>query len=157
MQNIPQEHFPTRPAVTRFAPSPTGFMHIGGLYAALISMCMARQSDGVFYLRLEDTDKKREIEHGADEIITSLAQYGVCFDEGAAADGEPEKGSYGPYRQSMRKEIYQTFAKDLVKRGLAYPCFCSAEELDEIRKAAGGRKSRYGLLRQLCKVQKSVH
>ena len=140
----PARTLPDKAAVTRFAPSPTGFMHIGGLYAALISMCMARQSDGVFYLRLEDTDKKREIEHGADEIITSLAQYGVCFDEGAAADGEPEKGSYGPYRQSMRKEIYQTFAKDLVKRGLAYPCFCSAEELDEIRKAQEAEKADMG-------------
>ena len=140
----PARTLPDKAAVTRFAPSPTGFMHIGGLYAALISMCMARQSDGVFYLRLEDTDKKREIEHGADEIITSLAQYGVCFDEGAAADGEAEKGSYGPYRQSMRKEIYQTFAKDLVKRGLAYPCFCSAEELDEIRKAQEAEKADMG-------------
>ena len=74
----PARTLPDKAAVTRFAPSPTGFMHIGGLYAALISMCMARQSDGVFYLRLEDTDKEREIERGADEIITSLAQYGVC-------------------------------------------------------------------------------
>ena len=120
-------------AVTRFAPSPTGYMHIGGLYATLISQKIAKQSGGLIYLRLEDTDKKREVAHGADEIINSLAGYGIIFDEGAAADGCPEKGNYGPYRQSQRKEIYQTFAKELVRKGLAYPCFCTAEELDELR------------------------
>ncbi|MCH5324464.1 MAG: glutamate--tRNA ligase [Eubacterium sp.] len=136
----PARTLPDKAEVTRFAPSPTGYMHIGGLYAALISSKIAKQSGGVFYLRLEDTDKKREVERGADEIISSLKKFGVEFDEGAAADGEPENGAYGPYRQSHRREIYRAFAKDLVEKGLAYPCFCSAEELDEIRKKQEAEK-----------------
>ncbi|MBQ2798038.1 MAG: glutamate--tRNA ligase [Ruminiclostridium sp.] len=129
----PRRNLDENAAVTRFAPSPTGYMHIGGLYATLISQKIAKQSGGLIYLRLEDTDKKREVAHGADEIINSLAGYGIIFDEGAAADGCPEKGNYGPYRQSNRREIYQTFAKELVRKGLAYPCFCTAEELDSLR------------------------
>ncbi len=129
----PRRNLDENAAVTRFAPSPTGYMHIGGLYATLISQKIAKQSGGLIYLRLEDTDKKREVAHGADEIINSLAGYGIIFDEGAAADGCDEVGNYGPYRQSNRREIYQTFAKELVRKGLAYPCFCTAEELDELR------------------------
>ncbi len=149
----PPRTLPEKAAVTRFAPSPTGFMHIGGLYAALVSMLTAKQSGGVFYLRLEDTDKKREVEHGADEIITSLAKYGVIFDEGAAADGEAEKGNYGPYRQSLRRGIYQTFAKELVRQGLAYPCFCSAEELDEIRAKQEAEKADIGYYGEYAKCR----
>ena len=115
LDRYPRRSLPEKAAVTRFAPSPTGYMHIGGLYAALISEKLASQSGGVFYLRLEDTDKKREVAHGTDEIINSLAGYGIRFDEGAAADGCDENGNYGPYRQSMRREIYQTFAKELVR------------------------------------------
>lgn len=140
----PRRDLPEKAAVTRFAPSPTGYMHIGGLYATLISRKLAKQSGGVLYLRLEDTDKKREVAHGADEIINSLAKYGIEFDEGAAGDGCEEKGIYGPYRQSMRREIYQTFAKDLVRKGLAYPCFCTAGELDEIRKSQESEKADMG-------------
>ncbi len=149
----PKRELPEKACVTRFAPSPTGYMHIGGLYATLISQKIAKQSDGLMYLRLEDTDKKREIEKGADEIISSLAHYGIIFDEGAAADGEEEKGIYGPYRQSERKEIYQTFAKDLVRKGLAYPCFCSAEELDSIRKIQEEKKADMGYYGEYAKCR----
>ena len=128
---FPKRDLPEGAKVTRFAPSPTGYMHIGGLYAAMISEKIARQTGGVFYLRIEDTDKKREVEGGVEEIIRSLHQFGVEFDEGPFA-GSPV--IYAPYKQSERKEIYQIFVKELMKKGLAYPCFCTAEELDEIRK-----------------------
>jgi len=119
-------------SVTRFAPSPTGFMHIGGLFAGLICQRVAHQTGGVFYLRIEDTDKKREVEGGVEEIVNSLSAFGIHFDEGATSS-TTEKGAYGPYRQSHRAEIYQTFAKMLVEQGKAYPCFCTEEELNEIR------------------------
>ena len=120
--------------VTRFAPSPTGFIHIGGLYTALVNERLAHQSGGVIFLRIEDTDKKREQEDGINEIITGLAAFGIEFDEGKTVSGE-EKGAYGPYVQSHRAEIYQSFCKALVEKGLAYPCFCTEEDLAEIRKA----------------------
>ncbi len=120
--------------VSRFSPSPTGYLHFGGLYAATASMLNARVTDGVFYLRIEDTDKKREVEGGVDAIVDGLNYFGLTVDEGVTGS-DSEKGDYGPYTQSKRAEIYQTFAKDLVKKGLAYPCFCSAEELEEIREA----------------------
>lgn len=130
-----EQHFPNRDLqkdayVTRFAPSPTGYMHIGGLYAAMISRKLADQTNGLFYLRIEDTDKKRELEGGVDEIIHSLEEYGVLFDEGPFEGGEK---SYGPYKQSERKGIYQICVKELMKAGYAYPCFCTAEELEAIR------------------------
>lgn len=140
IERYPKRQLGEKAEVTRFSPSPTGYMHIGGLYAALISSKIARQSGGVFYLRIEDTDKKREVEHGTDEIISSLAEFGIKFDEGASADGEQEYGDYGPYRQSARGEIYRAFAKELVARGLAYPCFCTAEELEQTRKAQESQK-----------------
>ncbi len=118
--------------VTRFAPSPTGFLHIGGLFAALSAKLTASSTGGIFYLRIEDTDKKREIDDGINEIIKGLEAFGVMPDEGMLSKDE-ETGDYGPYQQSLRREIYQCMAKELVKNGLAYPCFCSAEELDDIR------------------------
>ncbi len=118
--------------VTRFAPSPTGYLHFGGLYAASAEKMAANSSDGVFFLRIEDTDKKREVENGVDAIVNGLNYFGISADEGVTGNNS-EKGNYGPYTQSKRAEIYQTFAKDLVKKGLAYPCFCTPEELDEIR------------------------
>lgn len=127
---FPKRNLPQGSYVTRFAPSPTGYMHIGGLYAAMISRKLADQTNGIFYLRIEDTDKVREIEGGVEEIINSLAGYGITFDEGPFAGGEKE---YGPYKQSARKEIYQICVKKLMKAGHAYPCFCTAEELEEIR------------------------
>ncbi len=128
----PQRNLPEGARVTRVAPSPTGFIHMGALYAAVIPERMAHQSGGVFFLRIEDTDKKREIEGGVSEIVNSFAHYELKFDEGMTSE-TTEKGIYGPYKQSERKEIYQTFAKMLVEKGLAYPCFCSEDELNEIR------------------------
>ena len=118
--------------VTRFAPSPTGFLHIGGLFAALISKLNAQMTGGVFMLRIEDTDKKREIEDGVSEIIKGLKAFGVTPDEGVMGFGE-EQGDYGPYTQSKRANIYHIVAKSLVEKGLAYPCFCSEDELSALR------------------------
>lgn len=118
--------------VTRFAPSPTGFLHIGGLFAALISKLNAQMTGGVFMLRIEDTDKKREIEDGVSEIIKGLKAFGVTPDEGVMSFNE-EQGDYGPYTQSKRANIYHIVAKSLVEKGLAYPCFCSEDELSALR------------------------
>ena len=118
--------------VTRFAPSPTGFLHIGGLFSALISKLNAATTGGVFLLRIEDTDKKREIDDGVSEIIRGLTAFGIDVDEGVIGF-ERETGDYGPYQQSHRAEIYHTVAKQLVEQGLAYPCFMTEDELAAIR------------------------
>lgn len=128
----PERGLPEGARVTRFAPSPTGYLHIGGLFGALVDILTARASGGVAYLRIEDTDKKREVDDGVSAIISGFDYFGVEFDEGVTGFGT-EKGAYGPYTQSHRAEIYQTVAKSLVEKGLAYPCFCSAEELSELR------------------------
>ena len=128
----PKRNLPEGAMVTRFAPSPTGFIHIGSLFGANLDRRLADQSNGVCYLRIEDTDGKREIDDGINVIINGLKVFGIEFDEGAVSETE-EKGSYGPYIQSKRKDIYQCYAKSLVERGLAYPCFCTPEELDAIR------------------------
>ena len=120
--------------VTRLAPSPTGFIHFGNLFAGSAAFRTARSSGGVFYVRVDDTDQKRKVEGAVEVMLESLAAFGITPDEGVMPDGS-QKGAYGPYIQSQRKEIYQTFAKSLVERGLAYPCFCSEEALDEIRAA----------------------
>lgn len=136
----PPRQLPEGARVTRFSPSPTGYLHIGGLFGALADYMTARQSGGVAYLRIEDTDKKREIGDGVAAILDGLEAFGITFDEGVTKDGE--NGTYGPYTQSARVEIYQIMAKDLVRRGLAYPCFCTAEELAELR----DRQEREGAL-----------
>lgn len=128
----PPRRLPEGAMVTRFAPSPTGFLHIGGVYTALVCERLAHLSGGVCFLRIEDTDKKREQEDGVSGIIRGLSAFGVNFDEGVMIDGS-EKGAYGPYVQSHRAEIYQCFCKELVEKGLAYPCFCTEEELADIR------------------------
>lgn len=120
--------------VTRFAPSPTGFLHFGNLFTCMVSYKTAKTTDGVFYVRVEDTDQKRKVEGAIDVMLKGLSVYGINADEGVVGD-EKEIGNYGPYYQSARVEIYQTYAKALVEQGLAYPCFCSAEELDAIRSA----------------------
>ncbi len=125
--------------VTRFAPSPTGFLHIGGLRTCLINYILSKSTKGVCYLRIEDTDKKREVEGTANLLISSFGRFGIEFDECPTLDGG-DKGEYGPYVQSRRTQIYQCFAKDLVAKGLAYPCFCTEEEesaRDEKQKAMG--------------------
>ncbi len=118
--------------VTRFAPSPTGYLHIGGLFGALTDVMTAKATGGISYLRIEDTDKKREIDDGVSAIINGFDAFGVGFDEGVTGFGT-EEGAYGPYTQSQRVEIYKTVAKSLVKQGLAYPCFCTADELSAMR------------------------
>lgn len=133
--------------VTRFAPSPTGFVHIGGLYQCIINRALAKQTGGVFYLRIEDTDQKRKLENGVEQIVQALAKFDFVPDEGMISENEG-KGDYGPYKQSQRREIYHAFAKYLIERGLAYPCFATPEEIEEIRKkqeAAGLRTGFYGV------------
>ena len=137
----PRRNLKEGACVTRFAPSPTAYMHVGGLYAALVSWRMAAQSDGVFYLRIEDTDAKREIEDGIGQIVSALHQYGIEFDEGPF---EPERGVYGPYIQSHRKQIYRAYVKRLMEEGGAYPCFCTEEALAAIRKEQEEKKEDMG-------------
>ena len=120
----------------RFAPSPTGFMHIGGIYASLINKKVAEQSGGVFFLRIEDTDTKRFIEGAIETIVDGLARFGLSPDEGVVGMNggvHVEKGDYGPYVQTHRAGIYRAFAADLVRRELAYPCFCTEENLQDLR------------------------
>ncbi len=133
--------------VTRIAPSPTGFMHLGSVYAALISERVAHQSNGIFMLRIEDTDTKREVAGAAEFIIKALGDFDLKFDEGPLNDKE-EVGAYGPYVQSQRKEIYQAYIKEWLKKGIAYPCFCSEEEIEAMRERqskTGGRPGYYGM------------
>ncbi|WP_017688444.1 glutamate--tRNA ligase [Paenibacillus sp. PAMC 26794] len=128
----PPRNLSSSTMVTRFAPSPTGSLNIGGLYAALISERLAHQSNGVFFLRIEDTDKKREIKGSLENIITSLLDFEIQIDEGPTLSGDV-KGAYGPYKQSSRIQIYKVFIKHLVRNGLAYPCFCDTDDLQQIR------------------------
>ena len=129
--------------VTRLGPSPTGFIHLGNLYGAFVDERLAHQSDGVFYLRIEDTDDKRYVEGAVEVIIKSLEFFGIKFDEGATMNGD--MGNYGPYTQSERKEIYQCFAKKLVEEGKAYPCFLTEEEIAEIRAGQEAEKANPGI------------
>lgn len=130
-KRFPERGLPEGAKVTRIAPSPTGFVHFGNLFPAFVSERLARQSGGVFLLRIEDTDSQRKVDGAVETIINSFAHYGLVFDEGVTADSEI--GDYGPYSQSQRAFIYHVFAKDLVRRGLAYPCFLTKEELERIR------------------------
>lgn len=132
-EKYPKRNLPEDAIVTRFAPSPTGFVHIGGLYSALIARKVTTQTNGIFFLRIEDTDQKREVENGIEGIIESLKKFDIVPDEGMKNE-EESFGDYGPYKQSQRKEIYQAYAKYLIENRMAYPCFCTAEELDEMRK-----------------------
>ena len=140
---FPERNLAEGAMVTRLGPSPTGFIHLGNLYGAFVDERLAHQSGGTFYLRIEDTDDKRYVEGAVETIITSLKFFDINFDEGALLDGE--KGDYGPYYQSCRGEIYQCFAKDLVRQGLAYPCFLTEDELAEIRSAQEAAKETTGI------------
>lgn len=142
-EKYPERNLPEGAIVTRVAPSPTGFVHIGTLYQALVAKKLAEQTDGVFFLRVEDTDQKRKIENGTLEIVTGFSSYGIEPDEGMISENE-EKGNYGPYKQSLRKEIYQAYAKYLIEQGKAYPCFCAPEEVEEIREKQEAAKIRPG-------------
>ena len=142
-EKYPERNLPEGAIVTRFAPSPTGFVHIGGLYQALVAKTVAKQTKGVFFLRVEDTDQKREVENGVSGIIESLKSFDMSPDEGMISDNE-EIGNYGPYRQSLRKEIYQSYAKYMLEQGKAYPCFATPEELEEMRAKQEAAKVRTG-------------
>jgi glutamyl-tRNA synthetase len=139
LATYPPRALPQGAEVVRVAPSPTGFMHIGGIFAALLCERIAHRSGGVFFLRIEDTDKAREVPGAVQGIIDSLHAFGIELDEGPIAHGE-EVGRYGPYTQSHRVPIYRSFVRELVRRGLAYPCFATAEELDHINAQQEARK-----------------
>ena len=138
----PARALPAGAMVTRMAPSPTGFMHLGNLFGAITDERLAHQSGGVFFLRIEDTDQKREVPGGVDKILEVFSDYGLPFDEGATRDGD--NGSYGPYRQRQRAQTYQVFAKWLIENGKAYPCFCTEEELAALREKQAANKENYG-------------
>ena len=139
----PARNLPEGARVVRIAPSPTGYLHLGTLFMALVNRITADSTGGIFYTRIEDTDKKREVEGGIDDIINGLIRFGINIDEGFVTPTE-QKGDYAPYKQSERAEIYQCFAKKLVKEGLAYPCFCTAEELSAVREEQEKNKIRTG-------------
>ena len=142
-EKYPERNLPEGAVVTRFAPSPTGFVHIGGLYQALVARTIAEKTGGVFFLRVEDTDQKREVENGVTGIVNSLKDFDMAPDEGMISDTE-EIGNYGPYKQSLRKDIYQAYAKYMIEQGKAYPCFCTPEDGEEMRKKQEAAKVRPG-------------
>ncbi len=129
----PPRNLPEGAKVTRFAPSPTGFVHFGGMFPVTVGERLAHQSGGVFYLRIEDTDAKREVLGAAEGLINTLSRYGIRFDEGAILDENgkvSDHGAYGPYKQSERGPIYHVYAKELVRKGRAYPVFTTQAELE---------------------------
>ena len=138
-RRYPPRRLPEGAKVTRFAPSPTGFIHMGALFPSFVSMRLARDSGGVFLLRIEDTDDKRAVEGGVAEIVEGLRRYGVRFGESAERDG-----GYGPYNQRARVAVYHVYAKDLTRRGLAYPCFCPEQALAGMRAAQEAEKANFG-------------
>ena len=132
LEKYPKRELSDEQLVLRFAPSPTGFIHIGNIYTGLVGYILTKRTEGVFVLRIEDTDKTREVEKGISQIIEGLEYFGIKFDEGMVGENK-EKGEYGPYKQSERIGVYKTFAKYLVAKGYAYPCFCTSQELETIR------------------------
>lgn len=137
-KKYPPRELPEGAQVTRFAPSPTGFLHTGSLFTSLISYTIAKESKGVYFFRLEDTDTKRTIAGSANQLIDQLGKFGIVADEGYWPEGD--KGAYGPYQQSKRRDIYRVVIKELIRRGRAYPDFCTPEDLDKIRKAQEASK-----------------
>lgn len=154
-KKFPERDLSKGAEVTRMAPSPTGFIHLGNLYSALADERIAHRNGGVFYLRIEDTDEKRKVDGAVETIINVLRYFDIEFDEGAGFTDADPQNVYGPYFQRQRVEIYHAYAKDLVKRGLAYPCFCTEEELEEVRKeqeedkAMTGYYGKYAVCRNL--------
>ncbi len=138
----PLRQLPEGAVVTRMAPSPTGFVHLGNLVMGLTAERMAHQSGGVLFLRVEDTDAKREVPGAVEVLIDTLKHYGISFDEGATIDGD--LGNYGPYRQRQRAGIYHVYAKVLVEKGMAYPCFCTEQELSDMRAQQEANKENTG-------------
>ncbi len=144
-KKYPPRNLSKNAEVTRIGPSPTGNVHIGTIYQALINKTLARQTKGLFYTRIEDTDQKREIEGGIAQIIESLKIFDLIPDEGMYSETE-STGDYGPYKQSERKDIYEAYAKHLISLGKSYPCFCTPEEGELLRaeqEAKGARPGYY--------------
>ena len=141
-KRFPLRNLPEGAVVTRMAPSPTGFVHLGNLVQGLTAERMAHLSDGILFLRVEDTDAKREVPGAVEVLINTLKHYGIHFDEGATIDGD--NGIYGPYRQRQRAAIYHVYAKKLVSEGMAYPCFCTEEELAAMREKQEAAKETTG-------------
>ena len=141
-KKYPPRNLPEGAVVSRMAPSPTGFVHLGNLVQGLTSERLCHQSGGVLFLRVEDTDSKREVPGAVKVLIETLSHYGIRFDEGAGIDHDT--GDYGPYTQSQRKDIYHVFAKELTKRGMAYPCFCSEEDLTKMHEAQEAAHENFG-------------
>lgn len=139
----PERNLKEGAKVVRIAPSPTGYLHLGTLFTSLVNRITATSSNGIFFTRIEDTDKKREVEGGVENIISGLKTFGIKIDEGYIS-GTEEIGNYGPYKQSLRAEIYQTYAKELIKQGLAYPCFCTECDLEAVRSQQEAEKIRTG-------------
>ncbi len=150
-QEYPQRELKEGAKVTRLGPSPTGFIHLGNLYGAFVDERLAHQSEGLFYLRIEDTDDKRYVEGAVETIIDSLNFFGIKFDEGAVKEGE--MGNYGPYSQSQRADIYQVYVKELLEKGMAYPCFMTEEEIADVRAKQEANKETPGIYGQyaLCR------
>ena len=142
-EKYPERNLPEGAIVTRFAPSPTGYVHIGGLYQSLVAKMSAKKTGGVFFLRIEDTDQKRKVENGVTDIVNSLKVFDMAPDEGMISETE-WTGDYGPYIQSERKEIYQAYAKYMIEQGKAYPCFCTPEDDEKRTKAQLDAKIRPG-------------
>ena len=142
-EKYPRRNLKEGAVVTRYAPSPTGFVHIGGIFQCIIAKLVSKKTDGVFFLRIEDTDQKREIENGVTDIVSSLKSFGIDIDEGMISQSD-EIGNYGPYKQSLRKDIYQSYAKKLIAEGKAYPSFETQEQLEELRKRQEDAKVRTG-------------
>lgn len=152
-KEFPKRNLPEDSVVTRFAPSPTGFVHIGHIFSSFVANKVAKDTKGIFYLRIEDTDQERIVQGAINDIIKDLNNYDITFDEGMVSETE-EKGAYGPYLQSKRKNIYQTFIKNLIENGKAYPCFCSKEELEETRHVQEMKKDRIGYYGRYAKCRR---
>lgn len=154
-EKFPYRKLPNKAEVTRMAPSPTGFIHLGNLYSALADERIAHRNGGVFYLRIEDTDEKRKVDGAVETIINVLRYFNIEFDEGAGFSLDAPQNAYGPYFQRQRVEIYHAYAKRLVEQGLAYPCFCEEEDLERVRKEQEEAKEftgyygKYALCREL--------
>ena len=133
-KKYPKRNLKEGAEVIRFAPSPTGFLHTGALYTSLAGNRLAKQSGGIYYLRIEDTDQKRQVEGSIGLFTKEMHEFGIVPDEGVMSENE-EIGAYGPYTQSKREHIYKICAKHLVEKGLAYPCFCTQEMIDKTREA----------------------
>ena len=150
-KRYPERNLPEGAEVTRFAPSPTGFLHTGSLFTSLVCRKVASQSKGVFYVRLEDTDTKREIAGSGEELLKQMHIFGIDPDEGYL--GDHEEGNYGPYIQSKRADIYKTVIKQLLVDGKAYPCFCTSEDLEELRKEQESKKLNPGYYGEFAKCR----